>query len=433
MPMSEDFKKRLESVLPEIIENFGTPFIIMDEQGIRNTYQRIDRCLQDVPHRMYFAVKATPIPRILQMYEQMGAGFDCSSIPELQMVRHFTDVNGEGTMFTSNNTTSIEFAKALKLGTFSNIGEEGAIINVDDISLLDKIPSDAFPKTICFRYNPGPRRSGNEIIGKPIEAKYGVPHEEIVEAYRRAQQLGTKSFGLHTMICSNAPDSEYLVDTVQMLRDVAQILFDELGIRLDFINMGGGLGIPYHPNKKEVDIEKMFAEIVEVIKSLGQYTGKIPKLLMEFGRYMTGPHGVLIMKVINRMEKYRTIIGVDASMPCNPRPATYESYHHITVHNKARNLLTKTEIVDVGGSLCEGCDKFAVQRVLPVLNVGDTLMQHDVGAHAIAMGGDYNFRFQCQVLLLTTENEVVCIRPEKTYENHMSVYHNEGYGKTIKL
>jgi len=433
MPMSEDFQERLKSVLSRIIYHFGTPFIIMDEVGIQDTYRRIDKCLKDIPHRMYFAVKATPIPKILQMYSKMGAGFDCSSVPELEMVRQFTDIDGEGTMFTSNNTTTTELTKALRWGTFSNNGDDGAIINLDDVSLLDKIPESIFPETICFRYNPGQRREGNEIIGKPEEAKYGVPHREIVEAYRRAQQLGVKSFGLHTMICSNSPNGGYLVDTVQMLVDVGRLLYDELGIKLEFINMGGGLGIPYHPRDGVVDIDKMFVEIVAIMKNFGKYTGVLPKLLMEFGRYMTGPHGVLVMKVINRMEKYRTVIGVDASMPCNPRPAIYDAYHHITVHGKQQNMLTETKIVDVGGSLCEGCDKFAVQRNLPVLDIGDVLLQHDVGAHSIAMGSDYNFRFQCKVLALSPDNKVVCIRPEKTYENHMSVYQNDDYGMTIKL
>ncbi len=422
MPMSKDFKARLWPVLPKIIEKFGTPLIIMDEVGIRETYQRIDSCLSEIPHRLYFAVKATPIPAILKMQYEMGAGFDCSSVPELKMVRDLGAIHDD-IMFTSNNTSAYEFNEALECG--------GCIVNFDDITLLRKIPVGKFPDIVCFRYNPGPLRNGNEIIGEPKEAKYGVPDDMIITAYDYARARSAVFFGLHTMICSNSTNGGYLVDTVKMLTNVAERLYKELGIRLYFINMGGGLGIPYRYGDPGVEIESMFGEITTLMKTLGNKTGVVPKLFMEFGRYMTGPHGVLVMKAINVMRKYRKIVGVDASMPANPRPGIYGAHHEITVLGKGEDF--PTEVVDVGGSLCEGCDKFAVQRELPVIQEEDVLIQHDVGAHSLAMGSDYNFRFIPKVLLLRENRQVECIRRERKYEDHMMLYHGGDFGKTIHI
>ena len=422
MPMPKGFKERLWPILPDVIDYFSTPFVIFDEEGIRDTYEKVDNCLKEIDHRLYFAVKATPIPEILRILQEMGAGFDCSSIGELQIVREELGADGDDIMFSSNNTTSYEFAYAFSNG--------GCIINFDDISLLDKIPKGDFPETVCFRYNPGARTCGNAIIGEPSEAKYGVTHNQIIEAYAQAQKSGAKKFGLHTMICSNSQDGNYLVDTVQMLAEVASNLHNVLGIQLDFINMGGGLGITYHPDDKNIDIKAMFNDIVDIIQHLGAVTGKEPKLLMEFGRYMTGPHGVLVTTVINTMQKYRKIIGVDASMPANPRPGIYGSYHHITVYGKEDEV--EQEVVDIGGSLCEGCDKFAIQRELPIIINGDILIQDDVGAHAIAMGSDYNFRFIPKVLLQKRNEQVVCIRRDRDYDDHMALYADGDYGKTLQ-
>lgn len=421
MPMSKDFRARLWPLLPKIIEKFGTPFIIMDEVGICETYQKIDKSLSEIPHRLYFAVKATPIPAILKMQYEMGAGFDCSSVPELKMVRDLGAIHDD-IMFTSNNTSAYEFNEALECG--------GCIVNFDDITLLRKIPVGKFPDIVCFRYNPGPLRSGNEIIGEPKEAKYGVPDDMIITAYDYARARGARFFGLHTMICSNSTDGSYLIDTVKMLTDVAKRLYDELGIHLGFINMGGGLGIPYRYEETVVNVAQMFTVIKALMKDLGRKTGAVPKLFMEFGRYMTGPHGVLVMKAINVMQKYRKIIGVDASMPANPRPGIYGAHHEITVYGKDEDF--PTEVVDVGGSLCEGCDKFAVQRELPVIQEGDILIQDDVGAHSLAMGSDYNFRFIPRVLSLNDER-IACIRRERKYEDHMVLYQGGDFGKTIHI
>lgn len=417
MPMSEDFKKRLWPILPEVIKVFPTPFILYDERGIRQGFQRLSESLAGLSFREYFAVKAAPNFYILKIMKDMGCGFDCSSIPELIMVREI-GAKPEDIMFTSNNTSKQEFEAALSDG--------GCILNLDDISMIHKIPK--MPELICFRYNPGKRRGGNSIIGKPEESKYGVPHEYIVEAYRLAKKEGAKRFGLHAMICSNELNYEYMVETVKMLEQVASMLDERLGIALEFINIGGGVGIPYKPTDEPFDIEKMSREIISIFGQM--QLNPVPKLYMELGRYMTGPHGVLVMRVINRMKKYRQYVGVDASMSANMRPAIYGAYHHISVFGKDDEK--QSEVVDVVGSLCENNDKFAIQRKLPVAQISDILIQEDVGAHGPAMGFNYNGRLRPKQLLLQKDGTVMCTQREQTLEDYFATQKGDGVGEVFK-
>lgn len=400
MPISRDFSERLAQNLDKIVEHYGTPFHLYDEKGIRKTGQNLLDAFSGVDFfREYFAVKALPNPAILKIMQEIGFGFDCSSIAELEMSRQVGG-RGEEIMFTSNNTSEKEFNAAEADG--------GCILNLDDISLLDKVP--VIPELICFRYNPGERRTGNSIIGNPLEAKYGVAHEQLIEAYRKAKELGIKRFGLHTMLASNELNHAYMVETARMLLDRIDWIAGELDITFDFINIGGGLGIPYRPEEKPLDVASMGKEIAELFKVFKNNHGYAPKLYLESGRFITGPHGVLVTTAINRKETYRTYVGVDSCMSALMRPGMYGAYHHISVHNKQG----KYEVVDVVGSLCENNDKFAIQRPLPKIEDGDIITIHDTGAHGQAMGFNYNGKVRPKELLLREDGSVELIRREET-------------------
>ena len=407
MPMSPGFKHRLCPNLPAIAEYFGTPFHLYDEAGIRETGRQLKAAFAGIPvFHEYYAVKALPNPSVLELMRDMGFGFDCSSITELMLARSI-GARGDDIMFTSNNTSPEDFHAAE--------AEGGCILNLDDINLVDKVPH--MPELICFRYNPGSRRSGNDIIGRPEEAKYGVSHDQIVEAYRRAMARGAKRFGLHTMLASNELNYTYMVRTAAMLLDLAATIGRELDIRFEFLNIGGGLGIPYRPEDAPLEIETMGREITALFKAFESAHGYCPSLMMESGRYMTGPHGALVTRAINRKDIYRTYIGVDACMSALMRPALYGAYHHIEVLGKEGGA---TEVVDVVGSLCENNDKFAIQRILPRIVDGDLLLIHDSGAHGHAMGFNYNGKMRPQELLLGVDGQVRLIRREETPEDYFA-------------
>lgn len=413
MPMSPDFRQRLFPVLPKIAEAFGTPFHLYDEAGILATGHRLNKAFAaSEGFREYFAVKALPNPRILRIMRDLGFGFDCSSIAELQLARE-AGARGDDIMFTSNNTSPAEFAAAAADG--------GCILNLDDINLIDKVPE--FPELICFRYNPGPARDGNSIIGTPEEAKYGVAHSQLLDAFRQAKVRGAKRFGLHTMLASNERDYRYVAQTVGMLLELIEWVGKELNIQFEFINMGGGLGIPYRPDDQHFDVETLGAESAQLVAAFKAKLGYAPKLYMESGRYITGPHGVLVTRAINRKDIYRTYIGVDACMSSLMRPGMYGAYHHIDVLGKAAG--EADVLVDVVGSLCENNDKFAVQRALPAVDEGDLLVIHDTGAHGHAMGFNYNGKMRPQELLLRADGQVELIRRTETLQDYFATLNFE--------
>lgn len=408
MPMSPPFENRLYPLLKEISEEFGTPFHIYDETGICQTARDLKNAFGHFEgFREYFAVKALPNPIILNIMRKMGFGLDCSSIAELLLSRREGARDGD-IMFTSNNTSAEEFDVAARDG--------GCILNLDDISLIPKVP--AMPELICFRYNPGPRRTGNSIIGNPVEAKYGVAHDQILDAYRLAMERGAQQFGLHTMLVSNERNYRYMVQTAEMLLEISEWIGRELNIVFDFVNIGGGLGIPYRPDDLPLELEAMSAGIGRAFASFKGRNGYTPKLYMESGRYMTGPHGVLVVTALNRKDTYRKYVGVDASMSALMRPAMYGAYHHITVPGKVN--AAECESVDVVGSLCENNDKFATLRRLPKIENGDILCIHDTGAHGHAMGFNYNGRLRPKELLLHTDGSVELIRRAETISDHLA-------------
>jgi len=410
MPMSDAFKQRLNPHLEQIAAHFGTPFHIYDEAGILETGADLKQAFSGIAgFREYFAVKALPNREILRLMKQMGFGFDCSSIPELVLAREL-GATPEEIMFTSNNTSVEEFAFAAKDG--------GCILNLDDISLVDKVPE--MPELVCFRYNPGPRRTGNVIIGNPVEAKYGVTHEQVVPAYRKAMERGAKRFGLHTMVASNELDYTYMVETARMVLQIAEMVEKELGIRFEFVNIGGGFGIPYRPDQQPLNISAMSQEITALFNDFKQQHGYAPAMYMESGRFMTGPHGALVTTAINHKETYRHYVGVDACMSSLMRPALYGSYHHIEVLGKLD--APADEVYDVVGSLCENNDKFAIQRELPKIEEGDLVILHDTGAHGHAMGFQYNGRLRPQELMLRGDGRVEKIRRAETLDDYFATY-----------
>ncbi|MBZ4672901.1 diaminopimelate decarboxylase [Deferribacterales bacterium Es71-Z0220] len=394
--------------IERIIEKYPTPFHIYDEKGIRENAKRLKKAFSwNDGFKEYFAVKATPNPYILKLLKEEGFGADCSSMAEL-ILSEKVGIVGENIMFTSNETPEYEYVKAKQLG---------AIINLDDITHIDFVDKVCgLPELICFRYNPGPLKGGNAIIGKPEEAKYGFTKEQLFEGYKICKERGVKRFGLHTMVASNELDPEYFVDTVNMLLDVAHEITNEVGIKFEFINMGGGIGIPYRPEQNPVDLEYVGNKIKDLFDKKVKGTKLDPlKLYMENGRMITGPYGYLVTKAIHKKDIYKKYIGVDASMANLMRPGMYGAYHHITVLGKENE--PKDMVYDVVGSLCENNDKFAIDRNLPEIERGDIIVIHDAGAHGHAMGFNYNGKLRSAELLLKEDGGVELIRRAETIDD----------------
>ena len=403
LPFSLEEVKRLAEAHP-------TPFYIYDEEGIRETAKAIKKAFSSLPNfRNFFAVKALPNPHILEILKQEGMGADCSSLPELILAER-VGLRGKEIMFTSNDTPKEEFIKAEQLGAY---------INLDDLTHLDFLEETLgkLPNTLCFRYNPGPSREGNEIIGKPEEAKFGLTREQIFEAYRRAKEKGVETFGLHTMVASNVLDPNYFKETAKMMFSLAAELIDSLDLSLEFINLGGGIGIPYKPEDPELDFEAIADGIAEEYNKFAE-NYSVKAIFMENGRAVTGPHGYLITRVRHVMRKYKNFVGVDATMANLMRPALYGAYHHITV--MGRETAPPTYVCDVVGSLCENNDKFAINRKLPKPERGDFLAIHDAGAHGHAMGFNYNGKLRSAEFLLTPEREFKMIRRAETIEDYFA-------------
>ena len=380
----------------EIIKKYPTPFHIYDEKEIRENARRFYQAFSwALDFKNYFAVKALPNPHILRILKEEGMGNDCSSLPELILAEK-VGFKGEEIMFTSNDTPVKEFTKAKELG---------AIINLDDISHIPFLEETAgIPETICFRYNPGPSRqhSGNSIIGDPKEAKYGLTKPQLFEAYQIMKDKGVKRFGLHTMVVSNELNVDALAETAAMLFDLAVEINQQLGIKLEFVNLGGGVGISYKPDQEAVDLEVLSKKIRAFYQEKIVKNGLDPlRIVMECGRMVTGPYGYLVTKVIHEKHTYKKYIGVDACMANLMRPALYGAYHHETILGKENAL--KDHVYDVTGSLCENNDKFAIDRKLPKVEIGDILVIHDTGAHGHAMGFNYNGKLRSAELLLQSD------------------------------
>ena len=413
-----------QNQLETIIAKHPTPFHIYDEGAIRNNARAFYKAFAWVPGGFmnFFAVKALPNPHILKILGQEGMGTDCSSLPEL-LLSKAAGIEGEDIMFSSNDTPASEYKKAKALG---------AIINLDDISHIPFLEKHiGIPETICLRFNPGPLKEGNTIIGTPEEAKYGFTKEQLFEGYRLMKEKGVKRFGLHTMVASNELNAHYFIETANILFDIAADLSQNPAIRIDFINLGGGIGIPYKPEDNPVDIELVSSEIRKLYEKKIHKPGLPPlRLVMECGRMITGPYGYLVTKVLHRKETYKTFVGLDACMANLMRPALYGAYHHITVMG---NEGAPLETCDVTGSLCENNDKFAINRTIPKTKVGDILVIHDTGAHGSAMGFNYNGKLRSAELLLKENGDIIQIRRAETVEDYFATIDFHSQTATVNL
>ncbi|MDD2498821.1 MAG: diaminopimelate decarboxylase [Desulfitobacteriaceae bacterium] len=398
--------------LEEIIKEFPTPFHLYAEEEIRKNVRRLQAAFSWAPQfKEHFAVKATPNPYILKILREEGCGADCSSLAEL-IIAEKTGMKGDDIVLTSNVTPFEEYQKARELG---------AIINIDDISHIPYLEKHAgFSELLSFRYNPGPlRKGGNAIIGEPEEAKYGLTREQIFEAYKTARQKGVCRFGIHTMVISNELDGNYFIETAKMMFDLVVDLYRTLDVRIEYVNLGGGIGIPYRPEEEDVDLELVGKGIKKAYEEKIVANGLHPlKIAMESGRMITGPCGYLVATVLHKKEIYKNYIGLDACMANLMRPAIYGAYHHITVMGKED--WPRDYTYDVTGSLCENNDKFAINRELPKIDIGDLVVIHDTGAHGHAMGFNYNGKLRSAELLLKPDGSVEMIRRAETMDDYFS-------------
>ena len=420
--------------LEKLAETYPTPFHLYDARAMRAFARRLKAAFAwNKGFHEYFAVKAAPNPYLIQLLRAEGFGCDCSSLAELVLSEAVGNV-GENIMFTSNDTPAEEFQKAAQLG---------AIINLDDITHLDfleKSLDGKLPELLCCRWNPGPLKGGNAIIGTPEEAKYGFTTDQLIEAYTRMKAKGVKRFGLHTMVASNELDPQYIIDTATLLFDLVTEISQKVGITFEFINIGGGIGIPYKPEQKEQPLEVIGAGIQAAYKTHLLDRGHPDlKVFMECGRCITGPYGYLVARVRHIKRTYKTYVGLDACMANLMRPALYDAYHHISVpkYGEAGTIYNFPGVTpsvplmmcDVTGSLCENNDKFAVNRAIPTVEPGDLLVLHDAGAHGHAMGFQYNGKLRSAELLLEEDGSVKLIRRAETLADYFATLDFPGLDK----
>ena len=398
----------------DIVKSYPTPFHLYDEKGIRENARKLKAAFAwNKGFKEYFAVKATPNPFLINILKEEGCGTDCSSYTEL-MLSEALGITGSNIMFSSNDTPAEDFAKAKELD---------AIINLDDITHIDFLEQVAgLPKRICLRFNPGGVfKVSTSIMDNPGDAKYGLTKDQMIEAYKILMSKGVEEFGIHSFLASNTVTNEYYPLLAKILFELAVELKEKTGANIKFINLSGGVGIPYTPDKEPNDImaigegvRKAFEEVM-VPAGLGDVA-----IFTELGRFMLGPYGCLVTKAIHEKHTHKEYIGVDACAVNLMRPAMYGAYHHITVLGKEDAACDHK--YDVVGSLCENNDKFAVDRMLPAIDKGDYLVIHDTGAHGYAMGYNYNGRLKSAELLLQEDGSVKMIRRAETPRDYFATF-----------
>lgn len=408
----------------EIVKTYPTPFHIYDEKGIRENAKALYEAFSwNKGYQEYFAVKATPNPFLMQILKEYGCGSDCSSLAELKL-SEAAGITGHDIMFSSNDTPPEEFAYCEKLG---------GIINLDDITHIEAVEKSVgyLPETMSCRYNPGGYfKMSNGIMDNPGDSKYGMTEKQIVEAYKIMKEKGVKNFGIHAFLASNTVTNEYYPMLAKVLFELAVKLKNETGAHITFINLSGGIGIPYSPDQEPNDI-KVIGEGVrrvyeEVLVPAGM--GDVA-LYTELGRYMTGPYGALITQAIHEKHIHKEYIGTDACAANLMRPAVYGAYHHITVLGKENEPCDC--LYDITGSLCENCDKFAIDRKLPQIAKGDYLFIHDTGAHGHSMGYNYNGKLRSAELLLKEDGSVQLIRRAETLNDYFATFDCFEIGKKL--
>ena len=404
-----------------IVREYPTPFHIYDEAAIRQRARALKAAFAwNEGFKEYYAVKACPNPAILDILRQEGCGMDCSSFTELVLAKAVGCVGGE-IMFSSNATPAEDFLYARRLD---------AIINLDDYTHIRFLQENGgIPRTICLRYNPGGEfRLGNAIMGNPGEAKYGMTKEQIFQGVKDLMALGAERFGLHAFLASNTTDNSYYPKLAEELFELARETRDRTGARMEFVNLSGGIGIPYRPEEPEADLQSIGQGVREAYDRVVRPAGMKLSIKTELGRYMTGPCGSLVTTALHRKDTYRQYIGLDACAANLMRPAMYNAYHHITVLGKED--WPKDQVYDVTGGLCENNDKFAIQRPLPKIEMGDLVCIHDTGAHGFSMGYNYNGKLRSKELLLKPNGTVQLIRRAETPEDYFATL--EGFGYDLK-
>ncbi len=406
LPFTKDQLEAIAATVP-------TPFHVYDESAMRANARAFYAAFDWVPGGFinYFAVKALPNPHVMVALREEGLGGDCSSLAELALCEA-VGITGDRIVFTSNDTPDYEYRKAAELG---------ATINLDDIShirFLEEVLGGELPPLLSFRYNPGPLKAGNAIIGKPEEAKYGFTREQIFEGYRQLQAKGITRFGLHTMVASNELNPDYFVETAHMLFDLVVELNRELGIRFELLNLGGGIGIPYRPEQDAVDLAEVGAKIKAAYEAKITANGLGPiRIAMECGRMITGPYGYLVSRVLHKKATYKNYVGLDSCMANLMRPGMYGSYHHVSVPGRED---APRKVYDVTGSLCENNDKFAIDREIPDPQIGDLVVIHDTGAHGHSMGFNYNGKLRSAEVLWKDDGTWRLIRRAETLADHFA-------------
>lgn len=400
--------------LKEIKKEYPTPFYLYDEKGIRENAKRLKKAFSwNKGFKEFFAVKATPNPFILKILQEEGCGTDCSSFTELMLSEALGFKKGE-IMFSSNDTPLEEFKKAK---------EVNAIINLDDITHIDCLEKvTQIPETICCRYNPGGVfKISTSIMDNPGDAKYGFTHDQMIEGFKRLKQLGVKHFGIHSFLASNTVTNEYYPTLAKILFELAVELKEKLDIDITFINLSGGIGIPYRPDEEENNIEIIGEGVKKVYEEILVPAGmENVAIYTELGRFMLGPYGCLVTTAINEKHTHKDYIGLDACAVNLMRPAMYGAYHHITVMGKENEPCSYQ--YDVTGSLCENNDKFAIDRMLPKIEIGDLLVIHDTGAHGYAMGYNYNGKLKSAELLLKENGTIQLIRRAEIPKDYFATF-----------
>lgn len=412
--------------LEEIIKTVPTPFHIYDEKGIRENAKALADAFSWNPgFKEYFAVKATPNPFLINIFKEYGFGCDCSSLTELMMSKA-CGITGDGIMFSSNETPADEFKYAAELG---------ATINLDDITHISFLKETIgyLPETLSCRYNPGGvYEISNGIMDNPGDAKYGMTKEQLIEAYKILKSEGVKRLGLHAFLVSNTVTNDYYPTLASTLFELAVELYKEHDIRISFINLSGGVGIPYKPEQEPNNIAVIGAGVKAAYEKILVPAGLSDvSIFTELGRFMTGPYGALVTRAVHKKEIYKDYIGVDACAANLMRPAMYDSYHHITVMGKEDAELTHK--YDVVGSLCENNDKFAKDRLLPEIERGDLLYIHDTGAHGFAMGYNYNGRLRSAEVLLHSDGSFDIIRRPETPKDYFATFDAFDFYKNLDL
>jgi len=405
-----------QKTLEKIISKYPTPFHLYDERGMRAAAQALNKAFDwSLGYVNHFAVKANPNPYILEILKEKGMGADASSLPEL-ILADKVGLKSEQIMFTSNNTPAEDYREAYKLG---------AVINLDStnqIALLEEALGGKLPELISFRYNPGPDLEtikGN-VIGNPSDAKFGVATDQLPGAYKLAREKGAKRFGLHTMVVSNERDEQAHIQIAEMIFKMAARLHEELGINLEFINLGGGLGVAYYPDDKPLDLDKLKNGIKQKYQEIIIGGGLDPiKIVTENGRFVMAPNGYLITAVRSTKQTYHNFVGVDATMADLMRPGMYDAYHHISIPGKDGLPNVPQRLT---GSLCENNDIFtgARDRLLPKLEIGDLVVIHDTGAHGHSMGFNYNGKLRHAELLIKEDGSIRQIRRSETLDDYFS-------------